>query len=92
MLLRKMGVQDAAGDLGGERGIAREGEAHRLGESTGDATPPQLGDRRRGAGGAVGDSGRPGKLPDAVGAKTRQFFRHSLTVDVQAAVSVRHLN
>jgi len=47
--LRKMRIQDAAGNLRGERGIAREGEADRLGESAGDATAPQLGDRRRGA-------------------------------------------
>ena len=67
--LRKIGVQNAAGNLRDERGIARESEAHRLGESAGDATPPQLGDSRRGAGRAGGDFGRPGKLPDAVGAK-----------------------
>jgi hypothetical protein len=67
--LRKMGIQDAAGNLRGERGIAREGDADRLGESAGDAAAPQLGDRRRGAGRTRGDFGRPGKLPHAVGAK-----------------------
>ena len=67
--LRKMGVQDAAGNLRGKRRIAREGEANRLGESAGDVTAPQLGNRRRGAGRARGDFDRPGKLPDAVGAK-----------------------
>jgi len=45
-------------------GLAR---SPRFGESAGDATPPQLGDRRRGAGRAGGDFGWPGKLPDAVG-------------------------
>ena len=69
MLLRKMGIQDAAGDLRDERGIAREGEADRLGESAGDAAAPQLGDRRRGAGMPGGDFGWPGKLPDAVGSQ-----------------------
>jgi hypothetical protein len=44
-----MRIQDAAGNLREERRIAREGEAHRFGESAGDATPPQLGDSRRGA-------------------------------------------
>ena len=67
--LRKMGIQDAARNLRDERRIAREREAHRLGESAGDAAAPQLGDGRRGAGRAGGDCGRPGKLPDAVGAK-----------------------
>ena len=47
-------------------GLAR---SPRFGESAGDATPPQLGDSRRGAGRAGNDFGRPGKLPDAVGAK-----------------------
>ena len=47
----------------------RKGEAHRLRESAFDVTAPQLGDRRRGAGGARSDFGWPGKLPDAVGAK-----------------------
>ena len=67
--LRKMGIQDAAGNLRDERRIAREGEADRFGESAGDSASPQLGDRRRGAGRASGDFGRPGKLPDTVGAK-----------------------
>ena len=67
--LRKMGIQDAAGNFRDERRIAREREAHRLGESAGDAASPQLGDSRRGAGRAGGDFGWPGKLPDAVGAK-----------------------
>ena len=31
--LRKMGIQDAAGNFRGERRIAPEGEAHRFGES-----------------------------------------------------------
>jgi len=65
-----MGIQDAAGNFRDERRIAREGEADRFGESAGDVTPPQLGDRRRGAGGAGGDFGRPGKLPDAVGPRS----------------------
>jgi len=64
-----MGVQDAAGNFRDERRIVREGEANRLGESAGDTTSPQLGDRRRGAGRAGGDFGWPGKLPHAVGAK-----------------------
>ena len=64
-----MRIQDAAGDLRDERRIVREHEAHRLGESAFDATAPQLGDRRRGAGRARGDFGRPGKLPDTVGAQ-----------------------
>ena len=63
--LRKMGIQDATRNLRGERRIARESEAHRFGESAGDAALPQLGDGRRGDGGAGGDFGRPGKLPDA---------------------------
>ena len=67
--LRKMGLQDAAGNLRDERRIAREGEADRLGESASDAAAPQLGDGRRGAGRAGGDFGRPGKLPDTVGPK-----------------------
>ena len=69
MLLRKMRVQDAARNLRDERCVARQGEAHRLGKSAGDAAFSQLGDRRHGAGGAGGDSGRPGKLPDTVGAQ-----------------------
>jgi hypothetical protein len=64
-----MRVQDAARNLRGERCVAHEGEAHRLGESAGDAALAQLGVRRRRAGGAVGDSGRPFRLPDAVGAQ-----------------------
>jgi len=35
--LRKMGVQDAAGNFRDERRIAREGEADRFGESAGYA-------------------------------------------------------
>jgi hypothetical protein len=64
-----MGIQDAARNFRDERRIAREGEADRFGEAAGDATAPQLGDRRHGAGRAGGDFGRPGKLPHAVGAK-----------------------
>ena len=41
MLLRKMGVQDAARNLRDERRIAREGEAHRFCESAGDAALSQ---------------------------------------------------
>ena len=67
--LGKMRIQNAAGDLRDERRIVREREAHRLGESAFDVTAPQLGDRRRGAGRARGDLGRPDKLPDAVGPK-----------------------
>ncbi len=67
--LRKMRIQDAAGDLRGERRIVRKGEADRLRESAFDVTPPQLGNRRRGAGRARSDFGGPGKLPDAVGAQ-----------------------
>jgi hypothetical protein len=63
-----MGIQDAAGNIRDERRIVRKGEAHRFGETAGDTTAPQLGDRRRRAGRARGDFGRPGKLPDAVGA------------------------
>ena len=64
-----MGVQNAAGNLRDERRIACEGEAHRLGKSAFDVTSPQLGDGRRGAGRSGSDFGRPGKLPDAVGAQ-----------------------
>ena len=38
---RKMGIQDAAGNLRDERRIARQGEAHRFCESAGDAAPSQ---------------------------------------------------
>jgi hypothetical protein len=62
-------AQNAAGNLRDERRIVRERETHRLGESAFDVTTPQLGDRRRGAGRARGDFGRPGKLPNTVGAK-----------------------
>ena len=67
--LRKMRIQNAVGNLRGERGIVREREADRFGESAGDATAPQLGECRRGTGRAVGDFARPFKLPDTVGAK-----------------------